>query len=79
MPWIDGVLILQVLMTNADRLVASLKMAKLPRAGVAYQCLDEQERSFPLAWRASGSNPHSERSGTSELRQELGLAIGKWK
>jgi hypothetical protein len=54
------------------------KMAKLPRSGIAYQCLDERERSLADVVASLGLKPLSKKA-ERKIREELGLAIAKWE
>ena len=51
-------------------------MAKLPRTGVAYQCLYEQEHSLSEVMASLGLKPLSTKAARG-LRERLGFALGK--
>ena len=53
-------------------------MAKLPRTGVAYQCLYEWEGSLAEIVSSLGLKPLS-RKAEREIRNQLGVALGKWE
>jgi hypothetical protein len=53
-------------------------MAKLPRTGVAYKCLYEQEHSLSEVMASLGLKPLSKKAERS-LRERLGFALGKWE
>jgi hypothetical protein len=52
-------------------------MAKLPRTGVAYQCLDEREVTLAEIVASLGLKPFSKRA-EREIRNRLGFALAKW-
>jgi len=53
-------------------------MAKLPRTGVAFQCLYEQERSLSEVMASLGLKPLSKKA-ERRLRERLGFALGTWE
>jgi len=53
-------------------------MAKLPKAGAAYQCLYEQERSLSEVMTDLGLKRLSKKA-EGELRYRLGIAIADWE
>ena len=52
-------------------------MAKLPRTGVAYQCLDEREVTLAEIVASLGLKPRSKKA-EREIRDRLGFALAKW-
>jgi hypothetical protein len=52
-------------------------MAKLPRTGVAYQCLDEREVTLAEIVASLGLKPRSKKA-EREIRNRLGFALAKW-
>jgi|GEM_PF-1439834 hypothetical protein len=53
-------------------------MAKLPRSGVAYQCLNECECTLPEIMVSLGLKPLS-KSAERKLRDQLGFALAQWE
>jgi hypothetical protein len=53
-------------------------MAKLPRSGVAYQCLNECECTLPEIMVSLGLKPLS-KSAERKLRDRLGFALAQWE
>jgi hypothetical protein len=52
-------------------------MAKLPRTGIAYQCLDEREVTLAEIVAGLGLKPLSKKA-EREIRNRLGLALATW-
>ena len=53
-------------------------MAKLPRTGAAYQCLDERDITLAKIVSSLGLKPLSKKA-EREFRDRLGLALAKWE
>ena len=53
-------------------------MAKLPRSGVGYQCLYEYDCTLSEVMASLGLKPLSKKA-ERKIRQQLGLALGKWE
>jgi hypothetical protein len=53
-------------------------MAKLPRTGVAYQCLSECDNTLAEIVASLGLKPLSKKA-EREVRNRLGLALAKWE
>jgi len=52
-------------------------MAKLPRTGIAYQCLDEREVTLAEIVVGLGLKPLSKKA-EREIRNRLGFALATW-
>ena len=53
-------------------------MAKLPRTGAAYQCLDERDTTLAKIVASLKLKPLSKKA-EREIRNRLGLALAKWE